>query len=139
MNIRLIGLGLIVAVALNACGSSGNANESLKDEIIAIHDEVMPEMGKLQSLQKEFLEQAEQLEQEDSLSHEEDIAQLRNMAAELEEAYDGMFVWMRQFDTEYGDMTEEEIAAYLQGQKEMVEKVNVDIKNALEKAEEHQP
>ena len=134
-----MGLSLIVMVVLNACSSSGNANENLKDEIIAIHDEVMPEMGKLQALQKDFLEQAEQLGQEDSLSNKVDITQLRNLAAELEDAYDGMFVWMRQFDTEYDDMTDEEIAAYLQGQKEMVEKVNTDIKSALAKAEEHQP
>ena len=133
-----MGLSLIVMVVLNACGSSRDANENLKDEIIAIHDEVMPEMGKLQALQKDFLEQAEQLGQEDSLSNNEDITRLRNLAVELEGAYDGMFVWMRQFDTDYGEMTDEEITMYLEGQKEMVEKVNTDIKDVLTKAEEHQ-
>lgn len=137
MRLKLIGLSLIIAGLLNACNSSGDANENLKDEIIAIHDEVMPEMGKLQSLQRDFLGQAEQLGQEDSLSNKETITQLRDLADELEDAYDGMFVWMRQFDTDYGDMTEEEIATYLQGQKEMVEKVNTDIKEALKKAEEY--
>ena len=37
-----------------------------------------------------------------------------------------------------GKKTDEEIAAYLQGQKEMVEKVNTDIKNVLAKAGEYQ-
>lgn len=138
MRIQLIGLSLITMVVLHACGSAGNANEALKEEIIAIHDEVMPEMGKLQSLQKEFIEQAEQLKQDDSLAHKVQIDQLQNLIDELEGAYDGMFVWMRQFETDYGDMTDEEIAAYLDGQKEMVEKVNTDIKSTLKKAEEYQ-
>jgi thiamine pyrophosphokinase len=36
---------------------------------------------------------------------------------------------------EYEEMTDEEVSNYLKEQKEKVEKVNTDIKKALEKAE----
>lgn len=133
MNTRILSLAVVFCLLLMACESE---NVQLKEEVIAIHDEVMPHMGKLKSLQKELNEKADQLALDDSVEHREQILELRNTSSELDNAYEGMFVWMRQFQPEQEGMTEEEFNDYLNEQKASVEKVKTDINQALEKAEE---
>ena len=65
---------------------------------------------------------------------EEKINELKNLATQLNQAYEGMFVWMRQYNNEDGEQTPEEVKAYLEGQMIQVTKVNEDIKAALDKA-----
>ena len=132
MNIRNAICVLACFVLIGACESK---NVQLKEEVIAIHDEVMPHMGKLKSLQKELIQQAEQLKLEDSISHSQHIATLRETAAELDAAYEGMFVWMRHFEPDQGALTDEAYEEYLKEQKELVEKVKNDINASLTKAE----
>jgi|SRR5690554_6542541 len=132
MRIQNIILTFLSLALFLACASE---NTELKDEVIAIHDEVMPHMGKLQSLQKELTEKADLLALEDSVGLGEEISNLRNTAAELGSAYEGMFVWMRQFEPDQGELTTEEYEVYLNDQKILVEKVKRDINQALEKAE----
>lgn len=135
MNIKNT-VSVFIAVAL--CWACESKTVQLKEEVIAIHDEVMPHMGTLKSLQKGLLEKADQLASEDSISQQQSIEQLRHTAVELDAAYEGMFVWMRQFEPDQGEMTEDEFTAYLEEQKVLVEKVKVDINDALEKAEKLQ-
>lgn len=108
-------------------------NQLLKQEVIEIHDEVMPKMGELRSLKKSLLEQADSLEAEDVGSNQEVINRMRQYAIDLENAFDGMFVWMRQFNSTF-EGSEEEIHNYLQEQKIMIEKVNQDIKASIHNA-----
>ena len=130
---------VFVAIALFsclfACSSQSKENEKLHEEVIAIHDEVMPEMGKVKSLQTNLLKNVNELMMEDSLTHSEKIQTLITTASELDEAYENMFVWMRQFKTDYESMTTEDANTYLKQQKELVGKVNADIKEAIAKGE----
>ncbi|MEX2594752.1 MAG: hypothetical protein WD426_18440 [Anditalea sp.] len=135
MKVRFICCVLASMVFFYACDAQKKENEKLKNEVIALHDEVMPVMGKLESFQKDLLKEATALNQKDPALKKKQIAALKSAAKDLEDAYNGMFVWMRQFEAEYEGMTEEEISIYLKEQKEEVEKVNADIKSALEKAE----
>ncbi|MDN3669979.1 hypothetical protein QWY93_11640 [Echinicola jeungdonensis] len=128
-------LVFLLIIGLLSCSSNRVDNEELKEEVISIHDEVMPKMGELKSLQKEFSQKAQQLTLEDSVAHKEEVKELKNVAQELEQAYEGMFEWMRQFEVDFQDMTEEEVTQYLNEQKEKVKQVNKSIKEALEKAE----
>jgi predicted phosphohydrolase len=134
MKVRLM-YGLFASLVFIACDAQKKENEKLKGEVIAIHDEVMPVMGELQTLQKDLVKEASELSQKDHGLHQQEIKALENTAKELEEAYNSMFIWMRQFEVEYEEMTDEEVSNYLKEQKEKVEKVNTDIKKALEKAE----
>jgi len=93
-------------------------------------------MGTLRSHQKRLTEEAAELESRDALLYQEEIAKRQQIARELDEAYEGMFVWMRQFRPQLEDMEEEEGRAYLLEQKDKVIKVNEDIKSALSRAEE---
>jgi len=133
VSLKLIFLVLVLAVNYS-CDSSKKEVEALKDDVISIHDEVMPLMGEVKSEQKRILKMADKLQMEDSLGNREVIEAMRKTASSLEEAYDGMFVWMRQYNGELEGLTDEEAISYLHEQKEKVIKVNEEIKNALEEA-----
>ena len=105
-------------------------NDELKREVIEIHDEVMPLMGNLKSLKTKLEEESNLISQSDSPDIEK-INRLDQLATDLDSAFSGMFVWMRQFNSDYEGMTKDEINNYLLEQKAKVEKVNADIKGAL--------
>lgn len=134
---KLFRVSSIIALLfmLQACGSAQKEeNASLRAEIIALHDEVMPKMGQLKSKGKTALETADELsatESPDSLR----IQSLKDLAVELDAAYEAMFVWMRQYDTEDGEQTPEKIKIYLDQQLILVKEVNVKMKAALSKAD----
>ncbi|WP_051287060.1 hypothetical protein [Algoriphagus mannitolivorans] len=131
----LICIALGFSLIFQSCGNSQiDANKKLREEVIAVHDEVMPKMGQLKSLEKSSLQMAEDL----ANSSEPDSARivaLKELATQLDQAYESMFVWMRQYDVEDGEKTPEEVKAYLEEQMKKVSLVNQDIKSALEKAD----
>lgn len=123
-----------VFILLSSCQPSDEeSNALLKEEVIAIHDEVMPKMGELKSLHKEVLLKIDQLKS-DSSKNADEIQELQVLAHDLDTSFEGMFIWMRQFKSTYEGMTDEEITQYLLEQKKLVEKVNVDIKKNLDNA-----
>lgn len=107
---------------------------NLKDEVIGIHDEVMPFMGELKSLKKEVEIKSKDLQEEDSILNNDKIKKLILLTVQLDSAFDGMFVWMRQYKSPEEDMDWEEAKIYLIEQKEKVELVNEEIKIALASA-----
>ena len=138
MKFTRISLIFSLLVFLQACApSQSDLNTEKRTEIIAVHDEVMPKLGQLKSFEKSALDKATQLAASDSTQVDQ-IKGYRDLASELSQAYEGMFVWMRQFEPDQGEMTEDEFTAYLEEQKVLVEKVKVDINDALEKAEKLQ-
>lgn len=132
MNFKPYPLIVVFFMLLFSCESSKNENQALKDRVISVHDEVMPEIGNLKSLQNKLKEKADSINLEQAPSATKNYVQSLEAASQsCEAAYDGMFVWMRQFKTEYEEMTEEETKSYLKEQLEKVEKVRGDIKTAL--------
>ncbi|EOZ93251.1 hypothetical protein A33Q_3841 [Indibacter alkaliphilus LW1] len=119
---------------MSGCAEKKENTEELRDEVIAIHDEVMPLMGEIKSLRKDILKVSEGLYQEDSVDNAEKIKSLQALANKLDEAFDGMFVWMRQYQSSPEALSEQEYREYLLDQKEKVEKVNSDIKTAMAEA-----
>lgn len=127
-----IGL-FIVWMCLEACTVQEDEVAKLKAEVIAVHDEVMPKMGDLRSNQKLLTAKKDELKETSTNSTKIDL--YRQAALACDEAYEGMFVWMRQFDSKLEGMNEEEALFYLQDQMIKVTRVNSDIKRALEGAE----
>ncbi|WP_143961936.1 hypothetical protein [Litoribacter populi] len=120
-----------------SCGENTSQTESndhteLREEVIAIHDEVMPQMGRLKSLERRVASQKDSLVAQDSTIYAEEISQKAAIVDELHQAYDEMFVWMRQFRPDEVETENEE--AYLLEQREKVKEVNRQIKSALERA-----
>lgn len=122
-------------IFFQSCGNKQvEENKAQREQVIAVHDEVMPKMGQLKSLEKAALQKAEELQSSDTPDLAK-IESLKSLASQLNQAYEGMFVWMRQYDTEDGEQTPEEVKAYLDEQLLLVSKVNEDIKAALAQAE----
>lgn len=129
---NIIGSFLFLTLLVSCAQEKVDENKLLKQEVIDIHDEVMPKMGELRSLKKSILEKIEALESNVD-SDPDSIQRLKTYADDLENAFEGMFVWMRQFQSNY-EGSEEEVYEYLQEQKVLVEKVNRDIKTSIENA-----
>ncbi|WP_339877225.1 hypothetical protein [uncultured Algoriphagus sp.] len=123
---------LTLFLLTNACGPADNVK--LRQEVIAVHDEVMPKMAQLKSLERKALKKAEELESGDTTDSVK-VEQYKALGYDLAHGYDSMFDWMHQYDIEDGDRTEEELKTYLDSQMVLVKDVNEEIKKALEKAD----
>lgn len=126
---------LLTLLSITACEpNQQELNMTKRAEVIAVHDEVMPKLGELKSLQKLAQSQIDSLELAENPDADQ-IEDLKALAYELNAAYDGMFVWMRQYSSEDEQKSPEEVKLYLEDQVVKVNVVNGDIKAALEKAE----
>ncbi len=134
MKLFASALTFLISFLLLACANPLiEANKEMRAQIIGVHDEVMPKMGELMSLQKKALAKADSLYAQDSTATAQ-IESMRTLAGQLDQAYEGMFVWMRQYSLEEEGKTPEEIKTYLDEQLLKVNQVNSDIKAALEQA-----
>ena len=125
---------LIFSMLVLACANPLiETNKEMRAQIIGVHDEVMPKIGELMSLEKKALAQADSLYAQDSTATAQ-IESMRSLAGQLDQAYEGMFVWMRQYSLEEEGKTPEEIKTYLDDQLLKVNQVNAEIKAALDQA-----
>jgi hypothetical protein len=125
---------LLFSMLVLACANPLiEANKAMRAQIIGVHDEVMPKIGQLMSLEKKALAQADSLLAQDSTATI-DIEAMRSLAGQLNQAHEGMFVWMRQYSLDEEGKTPEELKTYLDEQLVKVNQVNADIKAALEQA-----
>lgn len=121
---RALFLVLALALAISSCETSSKDSvdiPTLKSEVIAIHDEVMPKMGELRKVSKELRQAAEADSTKQSWIETAD---------EISEANESMMVWMRGFEPNY-EGTDEEVIAYLQDQKVKIEKVREAMNGSL--------
>lgn len=135
---------LAVLFALSGCGQKSNdpghehhkepeekgPNQSLYDEVMDVHDEVMPKMDdiyKLKEKLKKQLAEAPTMVEEKKKDLEETILQ-------LDSASEGMMVWMRNFNPIPDSLGEEKARKYLEEQKVKVTKVKEDMLKAIEEA-----
>ncbi len=109
-----------------ACNNSGSTEESKKlyDEIMKIHDEVMPKMGNIRKLSKQ-LKKIEDYQSKDSL-----VASLND----LDNAHESMMDWMAQFKMPKEISNEEEIE-FLNSQMKSVTVMKNTMLSALDRAE----
>jgi len=136
MKRTILFLILTSFLVVNGCGpKSPTENEILREEVIAVHDEVMPKMGKLKSLERKALEKVNELETEDPVDSVR-VEEFKALAYDLSHAHDSMFDWMHQYEPVDGDQSEEELKEYLDNQMVLVSEVNVEMKKALAKAED---
>ena len=106
-----------------------NPNQGLYNQVMAIHDEVMPKMDDLYKMKTAI---NEKLKEASDLSAEE-REKLGELSSQLDEAGKSMMDWMHQFKPD--DIQDEEQArAYLEDEMEKIKKVKQEVLEALEKA-----
>jgi hypothetical protein len=122
-------LPLLVLFLAFACAKKDNG-DALVNEVLNIHDEVMPKMGEVMSLRNKVLDKVEGSTNPD---------ELRDIALRLEDAQKGMMLWMNDWSKNSApfvknEKTQEEKMDYLNAEKQRVTKVKDDIEKALKEA-----
>ena len=105
-------------------------NQALYDEVMKIHDEVMPKMNDLYTLKEELKKQITGTTE----MAEEKKKEIEQTISKLDSASEGMMVWMRNFNPLPDSLGEEQAREYLENEMEKVKKVKEDIQEALEQA-----
>ena len=134
---------LLAFVVLSGCGPKSNdhhhdqhsheeqsANQDLYDEVMKVHDEVMPKMDDIYKLKEQL---KKQLEATPALVDEKK-RELETTILQLDSASEGMMVWMRNFNPIPDSLGEEKARKYLEEQKEKVDKVKQDMLQAIDDA-----
>lgn len=125
MRIRLSLFGILIISLVYSC-KQRNQVKDLQNEVMSIHDEVMPEMGTLMKLKKQL---------KDTISHldstKQTVADSLNLIVEqLEEADEAMMQWMRNYKAPTEEMPPEEALQYLQLKKKEIIEVRDKIYNS---------
>lgn len=92
--------------------------KALKEEVLDIHDEVMPKMSDLRRTRKGLMLQADSIKSIDSLR----ASVLLSASNDLDSANESMMNWMRNYEPEFSG-TDEEVLKYLTEQKESISTV----------------
>jgi len=118
--LRLILLFLVIS--LPAC--QNNEVEVLHNEIMDIHDEVMPKTGDIAYL---YLAFRKKVETDSTISMDQKM-ELLKQADDLEKAEDEMMVWMNDYISPQkmkSSKNNNQIIAYLQEQKKIIYNIKV--------------
>jgi hypothetical protein len=118
---------LLLTVSI-ACERKGN--QELYDEVMDIHDEVMPKMNDIHNYKKAF---QNEITNNPTIT-EARKTQLESIIVKLDSAGDGMMVWMRKFDPIPDSVGVDKARDYLLEEKKKVSKVKKDMVEALEEA-----
>jgi ABC-type Zn uptake system ZnuABC Zn-binding protein ZnuA len=139
-RILITKLVLISIIFLAACGKSNqhehheqddmakdDPNQALYDEVMAVHNEVMPKTGEIYQLKKEL---------KDKIAAEPDQKEeLEKIVAELDSADHSMMDWMHKFN-EPDSVTQEVAREYLENEMEKINKVKELINTSVQKAKD---
>ncbi len=127
---------LLTIIAVISCGEKKkSAKDLLYDEVIAVHDEIMPKMDDMMKYKKQLSQKIDTLIAQGADQNKEVIESLKKSVKDLEMANDQMMDWMHQFNPDFKDMTKKEIMDYLKDQKTKIEQVGQTTSDALTNAE----
>ena len=111
--------------------SERGPNQELYDEVMSVHDEVMPKMNDLHKA-KTSLQTRLGLPGVNEFEKQE----IGRKIARIDSASEGMMIWMRQFEPLSDSQVGEDSArAYLELELQKVKKVRADIHQALQAVE----
>ncbi|MDP5090152.1 MAG: hypothetical protein NWQ18_07365 [Saprospiraceae bacterium] len=121
---------LTLFLLLNLVSCKNNDAEVLHNEIMDIHDEVMPKTGEITYLYMSFRKKVET----DLTISEENKMELLKQADDLEKAEDEMMVWMNDYIPPHkmrSSKNEKQIIDYLQNQKKIISDIKVHTNASL--------
>lgn len=106
----------------------------LYQEVIAVHDQVMPKMQDIVALQEKIRIQIDSLNEMDSTS--KSISNLREINVMLKNADDAMMNWMREFKPEMNakEVENEEAMTYLKNEMNRIIEVQKVVNKSIENA-----
>jgi hypothetical protein len=117
------------AAAVDTTADGGNA--ALRDEVMKVHDEVMPKLDDIYQLKEKL---KNKIAETPTLAAEKK-QQIEATISKLDSASESMMVWMRKFDPTVDSLTIEKKREYLENEMEKIKKVREDINEALTQGE----
>ena len=129
----------IFAFALLSCEQGADPVSELDGAVIAVHDEVMPMMGEIQSLKKQLTTKAEGLALEMAadpakIENTEEVQEIYFAVESLEDADKGMMNWMRDYaktKVKLPEMDKAEALGVLEVEMDKVGKVKTQILESI--------
>ncbi len=133
LTLLLIGYG---------CASSRGNNEGSElgsrfDTIMAIHDEVMPQMGNIHTLKKQLSNYLETVLADTTENPSEALKAIAKYQSDLEEADRLMMDWMHEFDQDWKKKAPKEAMLYLNEEKKRIEIVKRSMRRSISAAEKY--
>ena len=129
MKITITSIGFIfLALLLTQCKDKTPQEaelDKLFDEVMVIHDDVMPKTAVIHRLKKKLKKQ----------TNEDNLAPITMAIKQLDAADEGMMQWMDDFKKPKGKEFEE-AKSYLNKEKDRITRVKQDILSAISVAEE---
>lgn len=128
---------ILLSALLSACQVSETKKENnsphqkLFEEIMAIHDEVMPSHHIIAKYRDTLTMELQELEKQKDTTK---ISKFKQIQQELDYAYKAMDLWMREFDESWDKKSPDEQKVYLEKEKEKIAKVSEKMKKSLEMA-----
>lgn len=126
----------LMNILVGACQNNRELTEEkkIKNEVIEIHDEIMPEIQTVFNLKKRLIQRLDSLDTingiEGTLKIDFEVAK-----QELNEANQGMMQWMRNFNPNFESEHEHERITYYQNEKKKIIQVKDQFSEAIKKAE----
>lgn len=132
---------LLALVLAAACGQKGGdhahhnhsettGNGALYDQVMNIHDEVMPKMEELYNLKKDLMKQVA----ESPNLVVEKKQELEQTITQLDSASNAMMTWMNEFNPLPDSANQEAARIYLEGEMEKIKNVKTLTLETIEKA-----
>ncbi len=120
---------IVLVSSLIGCDKPVKQEKPLYDQVMDIHDEVMPKMNDLYKLRKQL---------QDSIANTADIPEEEKMEMEqtilqLDSASNSMMVWMREFNPP-DQKDKDAFQKYMESELVKVKKMREDVMWALDKA-----
>jgi hypothetical protein len=119
-----------ILLLLLSCDSKEREVEILQSEVIGIHDEVMPKMDDIMKLKKSLNDSIQKADSTQKVI-------IKNHLVSLEEADRAMMNWMRNYNSQMNEMTNDEKLQYLSSEKESITEVRSQMNSSISQAENY--
>ena len=111
-------LSFVMLSLVWGCGEKKQDNQALYDEVMKVHDEVMPKMDDIYKLKQEL---KKQISDTPNLVDEKRKT-IEATILKLDSASEAMMVWMRNFNPLPDSLGEEKAREYLEDQQEKIKR-----------------
>lgn len=112
--------------------SEENPNQALYDQVMDVHDEVMPKMDEIMKLKRMLQQQI--TDSPDLVAERKE--QLERVISNLDSASNAMMDWMHHFNPLPDSVDQEKAREYLESEMEQIKKVKTQMLEAIEKGKE---
>jgi hypothetical protein len=141
-SIGIFAVLVLVMTMTTSCNESQEVTESedaqveaLYEEVMFIHDDVMPKMAAINHFQEKI---KAVLADEEILKDDEKTTLLKSLLRDLNDAEKAMWDWMHSFSDSYGQAnTKNEKLDYLEKEKEVISAVRDVMLSSIENAEDY--